>query len=91
MVTTSWENKATEFRNDLAAIAATPEQFAQTSGDFLISESTLNNMNYMIQSQAIMLSTNQILTICGYIFIFAALAICLAPKPKKKVAIGVGH
>ena len=88
LVTTAWENKATEFRSDLTANSLSPEQFAQISGA-ASSEISLNNLDYMIQAQAIILSTNQILVICSGTFIFAASAIWLAPKPLKKVHIEV--
>jgi DHA2 family multidrug resistance protein len=90
LVTTAWENKATEFRTDLTANSISPEQFSQIAGG-ANSEMALNNLDYLIQAQAIMLSTNHILMISGCTFIFAASAIWLAPKPTKKIEMMSGH
>jgi len=89
MVATAWENNATKFRTDLISNSITPEQFSQMAGG-ANSEMALNSLDYMIQSQAIMLSTNYILTICAFTFVFAATAIWIAPKPTKKVNV-IGH
>ncbi len=89
LVTTSWENKTTEFRYDLTAIAKSPNELMQMTGESY--ESALNSLNMMIQSQAVMLSTNHIMLITSFTFIFAASAIWLAPKPTRKVEMGGGH
>lgn len=89
LVTTVWENKAVEFRNDLTANSMSPTEFGQLIGNQ--SEATTYNLDYLIQSQAIMLSTNHVLMVASFTFIFAASAIWLAPKPSRKVEAGGGH
>lgn len=91
IVTTSWENKATEFRNDLTAISMSPENFSQIIAEPSTSQSSTYLLDYIIQSQAIMLSTNHILFVASFTFIFAASAIWLAPKPTKKIEMMGGH
>jgi DHA2 family multidrug resistance protein len=88
VVTTIWENKAVEFRNDLTASSMSPTEFGQLIGNQ--SEVTTYNLDQMIQSQAIMLSTNHVLMIASLTFIFAASAIWLAPKPSRIVEMGSG-
>lgn len=90
IVTTAWENKATEFRNDLTA-SAIPENFNQMISDNQTSSTSLALLDNIIQSQAIMLSTNYVLLIASFTFVFAAAAIWLAPKPTRKVEMMGGH
>jgi DHA2 family multidrug resistance protein len=45
----------------------------------------LHLLDQLIQSQAVILATNHILSIVSVTFVFAALAVWLAPKPKVKV------
>jgi len=90
LVTTAWENNAAKFRTDLITNSISPDQFSQMTGG-ANPELALNNLDYMIQAQAIMLSTNHMLMICGCTFIIAASAIWIAPKPAKKVNMMAGH
>ena len=91
MVTTSWENKATEFRSDLTANSISPEKFSQMLGETSDPQVATGMLDNLIQSQAIMLSTNHVLMVASVTFIFAASAIWLAPKPTRKVEMGGGH
>ncbi len=89
LTTTTWESKATEFRNDLTANSMSLTEFSQMIGDQ--SQSAIYTLDYMIQSQAIMLSTNHVLMIASCTFILAASVIWLAPKPTRQVEMGAGH
>ncbi len=89
LVTTAWENKATEFRYDLTAISMSVEEFMKMTGQNY--DSAIQNLDWMIQSQAVMLSTNHVMMVTSFVFIFAACAIWLAPKPTRKVEMGGGH
>lgn len=91
LVTTSWENKATEFRSDLTANSISPEKFSQMLGETSDPQVATGMLDNLIQSQAIMLSTNHVLMVASVTFIFAASAIWLAPKPTRKVEMGGGH
>lgn len=48
-------------------------------------DAVLQSIDRLINGQAVMLATNQIMTVVGLAFILAALAIWLAPKPGKRV------
>lgn len=91
IVTTSWENKASEFRSDLTAISASPNELAKMLGENEASQMTIATLDNMIQSQAIMLSTNHILMIASFTFIFAASVVWLAPKTTRKIEMTGGH
>jgi len=47
-------------------------------------------VDYLLTSQSVMLSTNQIMSAIGFIFIIAATIIWLAPKPTRAVEPGAG-
>lgn len=91
IVTTAWENKATEFRGDLTPISMSPSELTQITGGALPAPTNLYLLDNMIQAQAIMLSTNHILFAASFTFIVAASLIWLAPKPTRKVELGGGH
>lgn len=91
IVTTSWESKATEFRSELTATSMQPENFTKIIGDNSNPQTSVAMLDNLIQSQAIMLSTNHMLMVASLTFILAALAIWLAPKPTRKVEMGGGH
>jgi len=90
LVTTVWSNQATRnhaelvgilhdqgLRSTLALGGATPDAANQV-------------VDYMVTSQSFMLSTNQIMTVIGFIFIFAAMFIWIAPKPTRVIEPGTG-
>lgn len=47
-------------------------------------------IDYLITSQAVMLATNQLMTVIGVAFLIAASVIWLAPRPKRVVEPGAG-
>jgi DHA2 family multidrug resistance protein len=93
IVTTAWDNKANEFRNDLVGRVVSPEQVAISLGD--TSPAGQNMALYIldqnVQSQAIMLATNQIFLVVACTFVFAALTIWLAPKPMRRADTSNAH
>lgn len=91
VVTTVWSNQITRNHAELAGLvdrdgsvlrgliqAGTPPDAA------------LQTVDYLAVSQSVMLSTNQVMTVIGFIFIFAAMIIWLAPKPTRTVEPGAG-
>lgn len=93
IVTTAWDNKANVFRNEIVGKAMAPEQIAINLGD--TSSAGQNMALYIleqnIQSQAIMLATNQIFLIVACTFVFAALTIWLAPKSMRHADTSNAH
>ncbi len=93
LVTTSWEDRTNILRNDLVDKILPPEQIASMLGDASQVDQTtaLYMLDQVLQSQAVMLATNHIFLVVSCTFIFAAMAIWLAPKPKKVVDTSVAH
>lgn len=92
IITTSWDDKATYNRAELAGFidqAGTTMQSLINSG--MSSDIARRTIDQVVQSQSIMLSTNQIFWISGLSFILAACAIWLAPKPDHSVDISEVH
>ena len=50
----------------------------------------VGGVTQMVQGQAVMLATDQVLLACAMVFALAAAAIWLAPKPAR-VEVRVGH
>jgi DHA2 family multidrug resistance protein len=93
IVTTSWENEQTVFRSDLVERAQSSAEVATLMGDLSPAgmESALQQLNLLIQQQAVVLATNHVLHIVSFTFIFAALAIWLAPKPTRQADLSAAH
>ena len=93
IVITAWDDKATVFRSDLVGRAASPEQIAISLGDTSSAGQNiaLHILDQNVQSQAIMLATNQIFLIVACTFVFAALTIWLAPKPNRRADTSNAH
>lgn len=93
VVTTAWEDKTNILRNDLVDKIAFPEKVALMLGDISQAgqETALYLLNQMLQSQAVMLATNHIFMVTSYTFAFAAIAIWLAPKPKRAADTSAVH
>lgn len=87
IVTTAWDNDASRYKSELAGLATAPD----TAGLTGTQEQGVNLLDQMVQSQSIMLATNHIFLLASIAFIFAACAIWLAPKPKRKADTSAAH
>ncbi len=92
IMTTSWENTASVKRTDLAGAL----NGAQTTMDSLVAqgftpEQARVQLEGLVQSQAVMLSTNQMFVVTAMVFAIAAATIWLAPRPARLAAPGGGH
>ncbi|BAK77164.1 multidrug resistance protein B [Pseudogulbenkiania sp. NH8B] len=84
LVTTSWEDKASYNRAELSGFIDSTGQTLQSLTQSGMSVETARGMiDQLVQSQSIMLSTNQIFWLSGLSFVIAACAIWLAPRPTK--------
>lgn len=93
VVTTAWEDQTNILRSDLVDKIAAPEQIASLLGDITQAGQTmaLYGLDQLLQTQAVMLATNHIFVVVSCTFAFAAMAIWLAPKPKKTVDTSAVH
>ena len=91
LVTTVWSDQATHNHAELVGITDADGRMRDLLSQGGATPDAANQViDYMITSQSIMLSTNQIMTVIGFIFIFAATLIWLAPKPVRTIEPGAG-
>jgi DHA2 family multidrug resistance protein len=88
IVTTQWEDVATERRVDLAGSLNGADALLNT----LVHAGTtaaqaLRQLDLLVQTQAVMIATDRVFIVSSAVFVLAGLAIWLAPKP----AAGVDH
>jgi MFS transporter, DHA2 family, multidrug resistance protein len=81
VMTTTWENGATHNRAEMVG-QLKPENAPAES---------LGMLDHLVQSQAVMLSTNQTFLVVAVLFVVSALVIWLAPKPARVVVGAAGH
>lgn len=87
LTTTAWDNQAAIFRSDLAGYVNLPD--VPLTG--MSPEMAVQALDFTVQSQTIMLATNKVFLVMSLMFIFAAAAIWLAPKPSRTVDMGAMH
>lgn len=91
VVTTVWSDQATRSHAELVGLVDRDQSVRTLLGQTgATPEAASQVLDYMLTSQSIMLSTNQIMTAIGVIFIFAAALIWLAPKPARTLEPGAG-
>ena len=91
LITTQWDDQITRNHAELVGLADSDlavQSMLEISG--MAPDAVLQSIDRLINGQAVMLATNQIMTVVGLAFILAALAIWLAPKPKRVVDASVG-
>nr|WP_319563669.1 DHA2 family efflux MFS transporter permease subunit [uncultured Rhodoferax sp.] len=91
LVTTVWSNQTTHKHAELVGLSDRDQSvrgLLDLSG--MAPDAVNQAIDYLITSQSVMLSTNQIMTVIGLIFIFAASVIWLAPKPTRAIEPGTG-
>ncbi len=92
IMTTAWENTATTKRSLMAGALPHPEQTLDTltSRGFTLDQAT-RQLDGLVQTQAVMLSTNQMFLAAAGVFALAASIIWIAPRPKRMAGPGGGH
>ncbi|MGH6999164.1 MAG: MFS transporter, partial [Phenylobacterium sp.] len=92
LMTTSWENEASVMRSELVGSLNQPQAAldGMTAQGFSPSQA-LGQLEGLVQTQAVMLSTNQMFIASAVVFVVAATTIWLAPRPKRAAAPGGGH
>ena len=91
LVTTAWSNQTTRNHAELVGLADRDQSVHQLlvhNGS--TPEAAHQVLDYLVTSQSVMLSTNQIMTVIGLIFLLAAAVIWLAPKPGRAIEPGAG-
>lgn len=92
LMTTAWENTATEKRGLLVGhLNDVPGAVDVMTARGLTPEQATGQIDHLVQNQAVMLATNHLFLISAVLFLFAASIVWLAPKPRGPVALGGGH
>jgi len=91
LVTTAWDDKTVAAHAELAGLADRNGDVVNTlSASGMSHDAAINQLNTMVQSQSVMIATNQLMFLVALAFAVAAFAICLAPKPTRTVEAGAG-
>jgi MFS transporter, DHA2 family, multidrug resistance protein len=92
VVTTSWESKTQVMHAELSGVVDRTGEVAHTlAASGMNHDQTLQALDNMTQSQAVMLSTNEIMSFVSLAFFLSAMLIWAAPKPTRTVALGAAH
>jgi DHA2 family multidrug resistance protein len=92
LVNTIWENNATRSQSELAGALNDPEatmSLMQATG--MTADQSLQSLTNQVQAQAVMMGTNQLMTLCAIAFAIAAFTIWFAPRPRAGVDISAVH
>jgi len=91
LMTTAWDNTASAHHSILAGSLNRPQEaLAAMTAQGLTPDQALRQLDGIVQVQAVMLSTNQMFLATSAIFLVAATAIWLAPRPARVMAPGAG-
>ena len=86
LVTTAWDDKTTTAHAELAGLVDRSGDTLQTlAGSGMSHDAALNQLNGMVQSQSVMIATNQLMFVVALAFAIAACAIWLAPRPSRAI------
>jgi DHA2 family multidrug resistance protein len=86
LVTTFWEDKTTYMHAELSGLADRNGEVLQTlTASGISPDGAISQLNNLVQSQSVMIATNQMMFIVALAFVFAAAIIWLAPKPTRTV------
>jgi MFS transporter, DHA2 family, multidrug resistance protein len=92
LINTGWENTASSKRTELVGALNQPQgALDQMIAQGFTPDQALRQLEGLVQSQAVMLSTNEMFLITAGVFVVAASTIWLAPRPKRAPAPGSGH
>jgi DHA2 family multidrug resistance protein len=92
LVNTIWDNDAAANQSELAGQLHNPEQTMQLLQQAGMSADQATQMlTNQVSSQAVMMATNQLMTLCAIGFAIAAFTIWLAPRPRAGVDVSAVH
>lgn len=92
LVSTSWENLARYNKAELAVVSHVETAMAEMLAKGTPTEVARNIVDFMIQSQSMMLATNRLLLVLAFILFLAAFTIWAAPKQQPgSVGSGMVH
>ena len=91
VVTTVWDDRATAMHAELAGMVDRTGEFARSMSG-VPADTVRSMLDYLTQSQSVMLATNSILWSMAIVFACAAAIIWIAPRPTRAVDLrNAGH
>ena len=92
LATTAWDSAATRNRAELVGLLPDPAGFTGGLTNRGLSQAqAVGQLDLLVQGQGVMLATDQIFAATTVVFVLAALAVWLAPPPKRVIAPGASH
>ena len=92
LVNTIWENNATRNQAELAGALHDPEgTMALMQATGMSHDQALQSLTSQVQGQAVIMGTNQLMTLCAAAFAIAAFTIWCAPRPRAGVDLSAVH
>jgi DHA2 family multidrug resistance protein len=86
LVTTMWDNKIATNHAELSGLADQSGDTIRTlTGSGFSLDAALTRLDAMVQSQSVMIATNQLMFLVALAFAISACAIWLAPKPTRAI------
>jgi DHA2 family multidrug resistance protein len=92
LVTTVWDQTSTNVRVNLAGnLHRSQDVLGTLQGQGLSSGQAVQSLSDMVQSQAVMVATNQVFLALAAIIAMVAIGVWLSPKPKGPVSLSAAH
>jgi len=92
IMTTAWDNTASAQRSILAGALPDPQRTLDAmTARGMSTDQALHALEGLVQTQAVMISTNRMFLATAVVFAIAASVIWIAPKPKRMAGPGGGH
>jgi DHA2 family multidrug resistance protein len=86
LVTTAWDDKTVVAHAELAGLADQNGETLRTlAASGMSQDAAVSQLNNLVQSQSVMIATNQLMFVVAVAFAIAAFAIWLAPKPSRAI------
>ncbi|HEY4078874.1 MAG TPA: DHA2 family efflux MFS transporter permease subunit [Rhizomicrobium sp.] len=86
IVTTVWDNKTITAHAELSGLVDRGGDTVRTlTGSGMTQDAAVSQLNNMVQSQSVMIATNQLMMLVAVAFVVAACAIWLAPRPARAI------
>ena len=86
LVTTAWDDKTVVAHAELAGLADQSGETLRTlAASGMSQDAAVSQLNNLVQSQSVMIATNQLMFVVAVAFAIAAFAIWLAPRPSRAI------
>ncbi len=86
LVTTAWDDKTVVAHAELAGLTDQSGETLRTlAASGMSQDAAVSQLNNLVQSQSVMIATNQLMFVVAVAFAIAAFAIWLAPRPSRAI------